>query len=163
MGAGTLAIIPQENEPGKNPQNQPCEVSLKWSNMQVKFRVVADFQTSQDEYDLFPSLDATAPSFRSLTLQKRLLKRTQVLQDNTLTGYIGSSSGSNSLDNQSVASKESSKDCKNNANSDRGENKPVKHCPICKKTFSKATYLKRHILSHSSVKPYKCDICNWGM
>ena len=36
-------------------------------------------------------------------------------------------------------------------------------CHLCGKGFNKATYLKRHILSHSSVKPYKCDICNWGM
>lgn len=35
-------------------------------------------------------------------------------------------------------------------------------CHLCGKGFNKATYLKRHILSHSSVKPYKCDICNWG-
>ncbi len=35
-------------------------------------------------------------------------------------------------------------------------------CPICQKPFTKTTYLKRHILSHSGVKPYKCDICGWG-
>jgi len=38
----------------------------------------------------------------------------------------------------------------------------TKHCPICKKGFTKTTYLKRHILSHSKVKPYNCDICGWG-
>ncbi len=35
-------------------------------------------------------------------------------------------------------------------------------CPICQKGFTKNTYLKRHIQSHSGVKPYKCDICGWG-
>ena len=47
---------------------------------------------------------------------------------------------------------------KHGSDNTEGPNK----CPICGKGFNKPTYLKRHILSHSSVKPYKCDICNWG-
>ena len=37
-----------------------------------------------------------------------------------------------------------------------------KKCHLCGKGFTKASYLKRHILSHSSVKPFRCNICNWG-
>ena len=40
--------------------------------------------------------------------------------------------------------------------------KPLKTCHICGRGFHKATYLKRHIQSHGSVKPYKCKICGWG-
>jgi len=32
-------------------------------------------------------------------------------------------------------------------------------CRICTAKFSKAKYLKRHILTHSAVKRYKCDLC----
>ena len=47
-----------------------------------------------------------------------------------------------------------------------GNNDPnsatLKKCHICGRGFHKATYLRRHLQSHSSVKPYKCEICGWG-
>ena len=39
---------------------------------------------------------------------------------------------------------------------------PLRSCHICGRSFHKMTYLKRHIQSHSSVKPFKCKICGWG-
>lgn len=32
-------------------------------------------------------------------------------------------------------------------------------CNFCTKTFSKSRYLRRHILTHTEVKPYRCKIC----
>ena len=110
-------------------------------------------------------------------MQKRLFKRTQNAEEHTLSGYIGSSGGSSerSGDNHSVASSAASSEHGDNEDkkepkvakvatngSTTGVEKPVQNCPICKKSFSKAAYLKRHVLSHSTVKPYKCDVCNWG-
>ena len=108
-------------------------------------------------------------------MQKRLFKRTQNAEEHTLSGYIGSSGGSSerSGDNHSVASSAASSEHGDNEKepkvtkvatngSTTGVEKPVQNCPICKKSFSKAAYLKRHVLSHSTVKPYKCDVCNWG-
>ena len=151
------------------------DVGLEWSNISIKFRVVGqDFHSSNDEYDLYPNVDPQAPSHRSLTLLKRTQRRSQIAESNTLSGYIGSSGGSSerSGDNHSVTSSGNnseigdgkSKKVPNSATngSSNGAEKPIKHCPICKKSFSKAAYLKRHIQSHSSVKPYKCEICNWG-
>ena len=79
MGAGSLAI--EENLVKKS---QKPEVSLEWNNVQIKFRVVQqDFQS--EEFELYPNLDNSAPSCRSLMLQKRLQKRTQNTS-NTLSG-----------------------------------------------------------------------------
>ena len=118
-----------------------------------------------------------ASLFRSVAMQKRLFKRTQNAEEHTLSGYIGSSGGSSerSGDNHSVASSAASSEHGDNEDkkepkvakvatngSTTGVEKPVQNCPICKKSFSKAAYLKRHVLSHSTVKPYKCDVCNWG-
>ena len=37
---------------------------------------------------------------------------------------------------------------------------PKKECPICKKSCSTASYLKRHVAAvHDKVKPYECDQC----
>ena len=41
-------------------------------------------------------------------------------------------------------------------------NKHKLKCDKCNATFKKTTYLKRHILTHTDEKPFKCDICNWG-
>ena len=102
-------------------------------------------------------------------LQKRLLKRTQP-SSNTLSGFIGSSTSDRSersTDNQSVKSEANSetsdkKSGSSGASSTVNTNKPVKNCPICKKAFTKATVLKKHIMSHSNAKPYKCQICSMG-
>ena len=78
-------------------------------------------------------------------MQQRLLKRKQNSQDNTLSGYIGSStstsdrSAATSVDNQSFASSApaSEKGSEQNSSNGDGDKPAVKHCPICKKAFQK--------------------------
>ena len=78
-------------------------------------------------------------------MQQRLLKRKQNSQDNTLSGYIGSStstsdrSAATSVDNQSYASSgpASEKGSEQNSSNGDGDKPAVKHCPICKKAFQK--------------------------
>lgn len=157
MGLGNLDIKSAVEALGlPSTKSAKPEIALEWNNVNITFRVVGqDLNTNHEDYKLFPILDPSAPSNRSLALQKRLQKRSQN-DTNTLSGYIGSSSATS--DNQSVAGSENSSDKKSSTT----ENKPVKNCPICKKVFTKAAYLKRHIMAHSVVKPYKCEICNWG-
>ena len=89
--------------------------------------------------------DPSAPSVRSVAMQQRLLKRKQNSQDNTLSGYIGSStstsdrSAATSVDNQSFASSApaSEKGSEQNSSNGDGDKPAVKHCPICKKSFQK--------------------------
>ena len=97
-------------------------------------------------------------------LQKRLMKRTQTA-NNTLSGYIGSSTSDRSErsnDNQSVKSDGNNSETSDKKSGSGGSggsnantNKPMKNCPICKKAFTKATVLKKHIMSHSNAKPFK--------
>lgn len=148
MGAGGLELEPaslveaatdgQPQNNGGTPSSKP-DVSLAWQEVSIKFRIVG--QETNEEFELFPSLDAAAPSARSLMLQKRLLKRTQGSQNNTLSGYIGSSTNSErSCDNQSVASNSNSNSApsENPSETEKAVNKKVvKHCPICKKAFTK--------------------------
>ena len=35
-------------------------------------------------------------------------------------------------------------------------------CHICGKVLNDSTRMKRHLLSHSDKKPYKCNLCGWG-
>lgn len=36
----------------------------------------------------------------------------------------------------------------------------VHQCNKCEKIFNRATHLKRHLATHSDVKPYSCEICD---
>lgn len=40
-----------------------------------------------------------------------------------------------------------------------GENGEQLKCNFCTKTFTKPRYLRRHILTHTDVKPYRCKTC----
>lgn len=40
-----------------------------------------------------------------------------------------------------------------------GENGEQLKCNFCTKTFTKSRYLRRHILTHTEVKPYRCKTC----
>lgn len=159
------APTPSRTSSTASRANFKPEVGLEFKNMKIKFLVVGqqDLPISNEDFELFPSLDSSAPSIRSLNMQKRLLKRSQAGQDNTLSGYIGSSTSDRSGDNQSVTSSndnsENSSDKKSNNTNGSGDERPVRHCPICKKTFTKASALKKHVNSHSGSKPNKCTIC----
>ena len=111
-------------------------------------------------------------------MQKRLFMRT--VNKDTLSGYIGSSGGSGgsserSGDNHSVTSSSANSECgdkekpkpaksktstaNGSANTPAsGSAEKVQNCPICNKSFTKTSYLKRHIASHSNIKPFKCEI-----
>jgi hypothetical protein len=98
MGGGGLAVTPPETEAAvaannieeanrpeavaSNGNNGKAsrkslpkpDVSLEWADIKVSFRIVG--QENPEEYELFPNLDPSAPSGRSLMLQRRLQKRT---------------------------------------------------------------------------------------
>uniref|UniRef100_A0A672SAR0 Uncharacterized LOC107593629 n=1 Tax=Sinocyclocheilus grahami TaxID=75366 RepID=A0A672SAR0_SINGR len=40
-----------------------------------------------------------------------------------------------------------------------GENGEALKCKFCTKSFLRARYLRRHILTHTEVKPYRCKTC----
>ncbi|KAG4077109.1 hypothetical protein HA402_016096 [Bradysia odoriphaga] len=41
-----------------------------------------------------------------------------------------------------------------------GQQDKVHQCAKCEKIFNRATHLKRHMATHSDVKPYSCEICD---
>lgn len=41
-----------------------------------------------------------------------------------------------------------------------GTQEKVHQCNKCEKIFNRATHLKRHLATHSDVKPYSCEICD---
>jgi hypothetical protein len=67
------------------PKIKP-DMALEWNNFNIKFRVIdPDFQGRNDEFELYPNFsDTIAPTF----VHK---KRKDLLQSNTLNGYITSS------------------------------------------------------------------------
>jgi len=188
MGAGGLAIDQNDSLEGQDLpplQSSKPEVALEWSDVTIKFRVMSS--PDAEEFDLYPNLDVAAPSARSVIMQQRLHKRRQECDKNTLSGYIGSSTSdrSGSVDNQSTVSSgnasENGDSKRSSSIASEGEKPAAKHCPICKKAFTKAGNLKKHVMSHNPTtaqsqtttnstgsaklnkpKPYKCDICNWG-
>jgi len=188
MGAGGLAIEQNDSLEGQDLpplQSSKPEVALEWSDVTIKFRVMSS--PDAEEFDLYPNLDVAAPSARSVIMQQRLHKRKQECDKNTLSGYIGSSTSdrSGSVDNQSTVSSgnasENGDSKRSSSIASEGEKPAPKHCPICKKAFTKAGNLKKHVMSHNPTtaqsqtttnstgsaklnkpKPYKCDICNWG-
>jgi hypothetical protein len=43
----------------------------------------------------------------------------------------------------------------------KGVDKNTRHeCEQCQKTFSRATHLKRHMVTHFGIRNYNCDVCN---
>ena len=64
MGAGAKAIIDDTEAPKPASKNNAPQVALEFSNVQIKFRIVQQNDPATDEYDLFPTLDPSAPSNR---------------------------------------------------------------------------------------------------
>ena len=56
-------------------QSSKPEVALEWSDVTIKFRVMSS--PDAEEFDLYPNLDVSAPSARSVIMQQRLHKRKQ--------------------------------------------------------------------------------------
>ena len=63
MGAGAKAIEDTETPKPALGANAP-QVALEFTNVQIKFRIVQQNDPVTDEYDLFPTLDPSAPSNR---------------------------------------------------------------------------------------------------
>ena len=41
--------------------------------------------------------------------------------------------------------------------------RPLKYeCPQCQRRFHAPSHLKRHVMSHSSERPFQCDVCGKG-
>ncbi|XP_063911182.1 zinc finger protein 62 homolog [Zophobas morio] len=57
------------------------------------------------------------------------------------------------------ASKKLRKRIRGKRSTDRRTEADLKRCPHCPKAFSNNRKLKRHMISHSDLRPYSCDIC----
>ena len=68
------------------------EISLEWADIKVSFRIVPEFELENDlhkqHYELFPKLDTSAPSARSLPyLKKKAYKEKN--NGSTLSALLG--------------------------------------------------------------------------
>ena len=169
-----------------NEQKQDPDLAIEWQDMKISFCIVPDFdwdQEQKNQYELFPKFDTSSPSARNIPYMKRKANR-EKYNGSTLTSFLGHmpSERAGSVSTFSSTSKSAQEVLTPSPNERRGNEEVSlrrfsisegtkqmpdtidgpKKCHLCGKGFSKASYLKRHVLSHSSVKPYRCDICNWG-
>ena len=63
MGAGAKALEDTVAPKPASEANAP-QVALEFSNVQIKFRIVQQNDPATDEFNLFPTLDPSAPSNR---------------------------------------------------------------------------------------------------
>lgn len=68
------------------------EISLEWADIKVSFRIVPEFELENDlhkqHYELFPKLDTSAPSAKSLLyLKKKAYKEKN--NGSTLSALLG--------------------------------------------------------------------------
>ena len=75
-----FVLISDQNDSVEGPDLPPLqsskpEVALEWSDVTIKFRVMSS--PDAEEFDLYPNLDVSAPSARSVIMQQRLHKRKQ--------------------------------------------------------------------------------------
>eukprot|EP00095_Tigriopus_kingsejongensis_P008078 maker-scaffold1604_size34042-snap-gene-0.10 protein:Tk08078 transcript:maker-scaffold1604_size34042-snap-gene-0.10-mRNA-1 annotation:"oocyte zinc finger protein 6-like" len=142
-------------------------ISLPWENMEVSLSLVNT--VSNQTYQVYPQLDDRLPSRKSLRTMKKLLQlKQQQQQQRKHTSVNGPKAPAlngnpnpmkaHSSPPKALPPVEVGPPSQTGVEADGS----VKSCHICGKSFSKTTYLKRHIQSHSTVKPYKCDICGWG-
>ena len=112
-------------------------VSVEWQDVSVTATVLGISSTPAMPYAVYPKFDEKLPYRRGIKAPLNLAKLANMNKKIALT----------------VAK---------NGNDTAEGDKTIKKCHICGRGFNKTTYLKRHILSHSKVKPYKCEICAWG-
>lgn len=158
---------------GGAPHSSSPLISIPWSNMEMSVSLLNTVSTQT--YQVFPQLDDRLPSRKSLRTMKKLLalkqqqqhqqqqqlrqKQTQPpAKSNGTTIKAHVSPGLPKAAPRHAAATTPNETDLGSLGASAG---PMK-CHICGKSFSKATYLKRHIQSHSTVKPHKCDICGWG-
>ncbi|TRY75739.1 hypothetical protein TCAL_01652 [Tigriopus californicus] len=150
------------------PSSAPL-ISIPWSNMEVSVSLLNTVSTQT--YQVFPQLDDRLPSRKSLRTMKKLLALKQQQQQQFHQKHAHAPAKSNSAAMKAHATplrpritpRHAAATTPNEAEAGGGggASNGMK-CHFCGKSFSKATYLKRHIQSHSTVKPHKCDICGWG-
>ena len=170
-------------------KQQAPDISLEWADMKVSFRIVSDFDYDQEHknrYEIFPQFDPNSPSARTIPYMKRKANK-EKFNGSTLTSFLGHMPPQSAPSTKFTSPTQSAPDISpakvNPPSSNERRNSDLnyrrmsnvesirhvqdspdgpKKCHLCGKGFNKASYLKRHVLSHSSVKPYRCDICNWG-
>ena len=73
-------------------KNQVPEISLEWADIKVSFRIVPEFELENDihkqHYELFPKLDHSAPSARSIPYLKRKAEK-EKNNGSTLSSLLG--------------------------------------------------------------------------
>ena len=171
---------------GVTDANKKPLIAINWESVRLSVSLVNTAVST--DYEVFPTLDEKLPSRRSIRSMK--LKKFMAMkpppghaaasQATAPSGLVLPAPGQGLLSLTSLpaarpraspakptaAAAAAAKPVQNGANHNTGgrvaQGEITKSCHICGKGFSKTTYLKRHILSHSSVKPYKCEICGWG-
>ncbi len=137
-------------------------LALEWKNVTVKAVLVGVTSASKYDGQVFPVLDERLPHRRGVRVAfppaEKILPRMGLggkaakvakVDDEVNDGVIVPDHGAAVMSNMT--------------NGIDPSGKPrTKHCHICNKAFHKTNYLKRHVLSHSTVKPHKCNICGWG-
>ena len=82
----------ESNEVTGGGNKQPPEIALEWTDMKVSFRIVSeyDFENNPDppHYEIFPKLDPSAPSARSIPLLKRKATK-EKNNGSTLSSWLG--------------------------------------------------------------------------
>ena len=125
-------------------------ISLHWEDVSVSVSIVGtSAQQPSKQYSVFPELDPNLPSRKDL----RPIK----LGKGLIGGAGGGGGGTKAAPLRGNTTKSGGR-----GNSSGAAVGALKKCHICQRGFNKMSYLKRHIQSHSSVKPYQCDICGWG-
>ena len=127
------------------PDADSAMIAINWEDVAVTVSIVGTTaQQPSRHYQVFPELDSSLPSRRDL----RPIK----LGKNLSGGKVQSGVAKGPAGGRGPG----------------GKGVPLvggggpKKCHICGRGFNKMTYLKRHIQSHSSIKPYQCEICGWG-
>ncbi len=156
--------------PPPPPDDKPL-IAINWSEMDVTAKLVTNAAPAGilvERFAVYPKLDDRLPHRRMikpLSMKNKFRMQQQQKNHVTVAGspLKGPPAGlPPAVKNVSKAPGSGPTVARRMSNGS-GNGEKVKRCHICGKGFNKSTYLKRHIQAHSSVKPYKCDICGWGM
>lgn len=132
-----------------------------------------------NNYEIFPTLDPHAPSARSLSTWKKRRQTKEAAGGSTLTSYLGltltreqPAISDPDCDRRSVASSGSRGSGGTSGSNSSSSGVSLAHratggpsrreCRFCGRSFSKASYLKRHLRSAHLKKSYKCSLCRYS-